>query len=180
MEKLSAKRSRFVEEYLKDFNGSQAAIRAGYRKKSAKEIAARLLTIANIKKAVETGRERISQRVDFQISDIIRELLYIAHLDIRQAFNDDGTLKDVHSIPEATARAISGIDVQETFSGSGPERMATGFIKKIKASDKIRALELLGKYKGMFVERLDVSDSRDRVVHSEPLSDDEWAKKYGR
>lgn len=180
MEELSHKRSRFVEEYLKDFNGTQAAIRAGYSKKTAEIQAAQLLGILKVKKAIEAGRKKISQSVDFQISDIIRELLFIAHLDIRQAFNDDGTLKEVHSIPEATARAISGIDVQETFSGAGQDRVATGFIKKIKASDKIRALELLGKYKGMFVERLDVSDSRDRVVRNEPLPDEEWAKKYGR
>lgn len=180
MEKLSLKRSRFVEEYLKDFNGAQAAIRAGYSKKTAVEQATRLLANVQVKKAVKDGRERISQKVDFEISDIIRELLCIAQLDIRQAFNDDGTLKDVHVIPETVARAISGIDVQETFSGSGSDRVSTGFIKKVKTSDKIRALELLGKYKGMFVERLDVGDSRDRVIRAEPLTDEEWAKQHGR
>ena len=44
MAKLTDKQRRFVEEYLIDLNATQAAIRAGYSVKTAKEIAAQNLT----------------------------------------------------------------------------------------------------------------------------------------
>ena len=40
---LTAKQARFVEEYLVDLNGTQAAIRAGYSPKTAAATASRLL-----------------------------------------------------------------------------------------------------------------------------------------
>ncbi len=40
---LSGKKKAFVEEYLKDYNGTAAAIRAGYSEKSAAQQASRLL-----------------------------------------------------------------------------------------------------------------------------------------
>ncbi|MBF1023486.1 MAG: terminase small subunit, partial [Lachnospiraceae bacterium] len=46
--KLTAKRKRFVDEWLIDFNGTQAAIRAGYSEKTAAATAARLLRNVNI------------------------------------------------------------------------------------------------------------------------------------
>ena len=41
--KLTAKQIRFVDEYLVDFNGTQAAIRAGYSEKTAAATATGLL-----------------------------------------------------------------------------------------------------------------------------------------
>ena len=51
--KLSAKRQRFIDEYCVDFNGTQAAIRAGYSANSANMQAARLLANDNIRKALD-------------------------------------------------------------------------------------------------------------------------------
>lgn len=64
---LSPKRQRFVDEYVIDFNGTQAAIRAGYSPRTAKEQAARLLTNANVKAAVDDRRKSIKKRgVDYR------------------------------------------------------------------------------------------------------------------
>ena len=51
--KNNNKERSFIIEYLKDFNGARAAIKAGYSRKAAKEIASRLLTKANIKESIE-------------------------------------------------------------------------------------------------------------------------------
>jgi len=71
---LKPKQQRFVEEYVIDWNGTQAAIRAGYSKTSAKVTASRLLTKANIKSAINTLRIEIrdacySQAVEAAIND---------------------------------------------------------------------------------------------------------------
>lgn len=64
---LSPKRQRFVDEYVVDFNGTQAAIRAGYAPKAAQEQAARLLSNAIVKEAVEERRKSIRKRsVDYR------------------------------------------------------------------------------------------------------------------
>lgn len=49
---MTPKRQQFVTEYLKDFNGTQAAIRAGYSPRTAKVQAARLLTFATVAEAI--------------------------------------------------------------------------------------------------------------------------------
>lgn len=60
--KLSPKRQRFVDEYVVDFNGTQAAIRAKYAPKSAQEQAARLLSNAIVKAAVEERKKSIRRK----------------------------------------------------------------------------------------------------------------------
>ena len=47
---LTPKQERFCQEYMKDLNGTQAAIRAGYSKETARQQAQRLLTKVYIKK----------------------------------------------------------------------------------------------------------------------------------
>jgi phage terminase small subunit len=55
---LTDKQQRFVDEYLIDLNGAQAAIRTGYSARSAKEQAARLLTDDNIASAVASAMNK--------------------------------------------------------------------------------------------------------------------------
>ncbi len=52
---LTAKRQRFVAEYLIDLNGTQAAIRAGYSPATARAQGSRLLTNVDIQQAVAKG-----------------------------------------------------------------------------------------------------------------------------
>lgn len=46
--KLTKKQENFCREYIRDYNGTQAAIRAGYSPDSARSIASKLLTKDNI------------------------------------------------------------------------------------------------------------------------------------
>ena len=52
---LPAKRRQFVHEYLKDLNGTKAAIRAGYAEHAADQQASRLLTFVKVDAAVRAG-----------------------------------------------------------------------------------------------------------------------------
>ena len=75
MSELEEKQKMFCKEYLVDFNGTQAAIRAGYSKKTANEQASRLLTKVNVqtylKKLIEKRNERTKITQDEVIADII-------------------------------------------------------------------------------------------------------------
>ena len=59
---LNPKQQSFVEEYLKDLNGAQAAIRAGYSPNRAEQTASRLLTNGKVKSAVQKAKAERSER----------------------------------------------------------------------------------------------------------------------
>lgn len=63
MEELNDKQRRFVQEYLVDYNATQAAIRAGYSPKTANVIACENLTKPNIQRAVEERSEQLCKAV---------------------------------------------------------------------------------------------------------------------
>lgn len=70
---LSAKQLRFVAEYLKDQNATQAAVRAGYSKGTAKQQGSRLLTNGDIEAAVNRGLQRVAKRSDITVESLARE-----------------------------------------------------------------------------------------------------------
>lgn len=63
--KLTAKQERFVEEYVKDNNATQAAIRAGYSQKTAEVIASENLRKPKVRDAIAKQREKISKQVEY-------------------------------------------------------------------------------------------------------------------
>jgi phage terminase small subunit len=53
---MNARRRRFVAEYLKDLNATQAAIRAGYSPKTANEQGAQLLANLSVRRRSKRAR----------------------------------------------------------------------------------------------------------------------------
>lgn len=71
---LTPKQQRFVEEYLKDLNATQAAIRAGYSAKTARSVGAENLTKPDVQAAVEAGRKAQSQRCQIDADYVLTRL----------------------------------------------------------------------------------------------------------
>jgi phage terminase small subunit len=163
---LSPKQALFCREYLVDLNATQAAERAGYSAATARAQGARLLTKVDIAAEVERlGAER-EKRTEITADVVLRELLAIARVDIAEAFTDAGTLRPIHEMPEAVRRAIAGIDVYEEYTGRGEERENIGQTKKVRFSDKIRALELLGKHLRLFVDSVELTGKNGGAIQS--------------
>lgn len=74
MGKLTAKQQRFCDEYLIDLNATQAAIRAGYSEKNARNIASENLAKPNIKEYIE---KRMKDKEDALIADQNEVLKYL-------------------------------------------------------------------------------------------------------
>ena len=72
---LTARQSAFVSEYLVDYNATQAAIRAGYSEKTAKEQASRLLSKVNVKQAVKEKQREIMKQMDLRAEDVINDVV---------------------------------------------------------------------------------------------------------
>ncbi len=149
---LSPKQLCFCNEYLVDFNATQAAIRAGYSRKTARSQGQRLLTNVDIQKKIQELIQQQTVRTQIDADKVIKEAGRVALADIVGAFNKDGTIKDIHDIPKDLRRAISGIEVSEIFEGEGKKRKLTGYIKKIKFWSKDKQIEVLMRHLGLFRE----------------------------
>lgn len=73
--KLSARRAKFVDEYILDHNGSAAARRAGYGAVGARVTAHRLLTDANVTAAIDAKKQELAQQYDIDKHRVVNELL---------------------------------------------------------------------------------------------------------
>lgn len=81
---MTPKQQAFVREYLVDLCGTQAAIRAGYSKRSAKEMAHELLQKPEIQAALQAAMAARAARVELEADDVLRDLLTIAKADPRE------------------------------------------------------------------------------------------------
>ncbi|QMV33226.1 terminase small subunit [Ralstonia phage Gerry] len=145
---LSPKMERFVDEYLADFNGTQAAIRAGYAKSGAHVQAARLLNNAKVIKAIQERRDRVAKRFELTRERLIEEYCKLAFSDPRKFFREDGTLKTIPELDDETAAALAHFEVMEEFDGSGENRMQVGYTSKVKWTDKRAALDSIARVMG--------------------------------
>lgn len=82
MKKLGARQKRFCEEYLVDLNATQAAIRAGYKEKTARSQGQRLLKNVDIQKCISELQRRQSERTGITADTVLKELEKIALSDV--------------------------------------------------------------------------------------------------
>ncbi len=178
---LNPRQLAFCREYVIDHNGKQAAIRAGYAEGSAEVTASRVLSNANVKQRIAELEKPAIEKAEVTVERIIQELANIAFFDIRELYDDQGNMKNIHTIPESARRAISGMDVFEEFQGRGDDREQIGLTKKVRMCDKLKALELLGKTNlmNMFTETINhkVNDGCGVLVIPQPMDKDQWSQR---
>ncbi len=72
--KTTPKQKRFIEEYAVDLNATQAAIRAGYAKKTAYSQGQRLLKKVEVEAAIQATLVEVSRRVEVTVDDVVAGL----------------------------------------------------------------------------------------------------------
>ncbi|ENH5964863.1 terminase small subunit [Escherichia coli] len=141
MAKLTDKQELFAREYLKDLNGTQAAIRAGYSEKTANEQASRLLANVNVQKFVAELKSARVEQTGIDAAYVLRRLVEIDQMDVLDILMQNGELKPIKDWPKVWRTTLSGMDVVEMVSAD-----SAALLKKIKWPDKVKNLELLGKH----------------------------------
>ncbi|MCE0931643.1 terminase small subunit [Pseudomonas monteilii] len=141
---MTVKRHRFVAEYLKDLNATQAAIRAGYAKKGAKDQAYQLMQMPEVAEAIKAAMEERNKRLQVDADYVLHRLTEIDQLDLADIFDLDGKLMPIRQWPLIWRQMVKEVD------------MKTG---KVKFHDKLRALELIGKH-------VNVNAFREQVNHT--------------
>ncbi len=140
---LNPRQERFVLEYLKDGNGTRAAIRAGYAASSAAVHAHRLLKNEKVLDKIRAHQDRVQKRNDVTVDKTLRELAELAFFDPIRLFDRKGNLLPLGKMPKG---ARSAIDFNiESVKGGRKVR-----IVRVKTAGKMAALTALGTYLGLF------------------------------
>lgn len=81
---LTAQQRLFVAEYLKDGNATQAAIRAGYSKKSAEQIGYQLLQKTSVAQAIAQQQKASIARTLGGADEVLAQMWQLATFDANQ------------------------------------------------------------------------------------------------
>ncbi len=144
--KLTQQQELFCQEYAVDFNGTQAAIRAGYSKKTAGQISSRLLKDVNI-----LARVRAIQKERFEKLAITQESVLLDLIEIRD-------------------RCMQNIPVKE-WDYDEKKYVETGEYT-FDSKGALNAVTKLGEHLGMFKKKVEHStpdDSKTGIVLMPPI-----------
>lgn len=173
---MTLKQEAFCREYLIDFNATQAAIRAGYAKKSARQTASENLSKPDIQNRISKLAKTVVHRHEVTIERLVQEYACCAFLDPIELFNDDGTMKSLNEMSEAARRSLAGIEITEKNAGTRTDPFMVD-VTKVKIIDKRAALSDLGKYLGMFIDRVDHSSKDGTMATNDKGTPEEYAAK---
>ena len=146
---LTDKQSRFVAEYLVDYNRTRAAIRAGYSRKSAHYAGAHLYKNPRILKEIERRKQLLSEKMELTEDEILEHQQAIARANMFD-YIDAIEKGDMTSISRELGRCIKRLTISDNQFG---QRIT------IELYDKLAALEFLAKTMGM----LDKDRSKDEA-----------------
>lgn len=176
---LSPKRWRFVQEYLKDLNATQAAIRTGYAAKRADQQGYELLSNPEIASVVAKEKDKIAEALECTRGDIMLELQAVAFANLSDfgVWLSDGSLliKEMDDIPKHMLGAIQRVENLKSYDRDG------NLLKeqiKLWLHPKLDALKTLANIKKIDnVQPVTVVDNRQLHVrevinqYSEALDD---------
>lgn len=129
--KLTVKQKAFADYYIQLGNATEAAIKAGYNKKTARQVGSENLSKPYIKNYIDERLEQIS-------SDRIA---------------------DAQEVMEYLTKIMRGQDVEEVIVVEGEGEgcsSARRMDKALNQKDRIKAAELLGKRYSMWTDKVEL------------------------
>ena len=141
---LTLKQQRFADEYIISGNATQAAMLAGYSKKTARSIGQENLTKPDIKKYID---ERLEELESSKIAKQEEILKYLTSL-------------------------MRGEETEQTLRGLGEGEQMIDDIE-VSAKDRIKAAELLGKRYGIWTDKIEQTNRNIEIVVGDWDADDE-------
>ena len=100
-QKLTQKQQRFVDEYIISGNATQAAIKAGYSKKTAKQMGTENLAKPIVKTAIEKRNEEIQSE---KTADMTEVMEYLTSVMRGEQTESVATAKGVYDDVEVSAK----------------------------------------------------------------------------
>lgn len=141
--KLNQKQKRFCEEYVRLGNATQAAIEAGYSKKTAYSQGQRLLKNVEVQNYIAELNEDLKKDSIAGADEVLQFLTSVMREEqTEEVLRLDG----------------EGVQVKETI--------------KVQPKDRIKAAELIGKRYALFTDKKEVEVNDVTFVDDVPEGDD--------
>lgn len=155
MADLLAKHKEFARQFIVDFNATQAAIRSGYSESTAKATAYKILARNDVQAELKRIQAEVEDRDELTREWVEKRLMKVA----------GRCLQEVEILTDKVGRPLTETD------DDGVDRM----ICRFDAAGANRSLELLGKTKRMFVDRIEHAGhfTHEQLITGEGLDDDE-------
>lgn len=153
---LSAKRRAFIEQYLRDFNGTQAAIRAGYSERSARVSACKILARPEVQAEIQRRLAELKMGTD----EVLLRLTEQARAEYAGYLNDDGTVDLQRMLDDGKAHLVRGTkwDRQGNLV--------------VEFYDAQAALVQIGRAHGMFIDKTALTDPSGEHEYSGGFRDE--------
>ena len=146
-------RLKAIDWFMRGYSKAESMRKAGYSESVAKTDTSSVFGRDDVKEEIARRQDRAAQKAQVDANWIIGRLTAIAGADI-------GDLIEVDSegIPTINFNKLTP-DIRAAIGevGSGGGKI------KVKTADKLRALELLGKYLGLFTDRIKIEGDQDLI-----------------
>ena len=151
---VNPRQARFVDEYLVDLNATQAAIRAGYSKRSANQQASDLLALPKIQTLLAERRREMAAEGRLSVAQVLAQLARQSFFDPRRLI-DPVTREPIHlaDLPDDIALCIQGIEIERAMD----QQMVDGELVqtprvtyKLKFVDKGKSVDMLMRHLGLY------------------------------
>jgi phage terminase small subunit len=152
---VTPKQERFVAEYLIDLNATQAAIRAGYRRKNAESVAAHLLKKSQVATAVREGKTRQLAKAELSAARVLEEYRRVAFFNVKALVKPDGSHKQLHELTDEESAALAEYEtiIKNAKAGDGH----VDEVLRPRPWNKLEALRDLAKHFSLLVEKQDIN-----------------------
>lgn len=170
---LTAKQQRFIQELLLDLNATQAAIRAGYSKRTAQEQGSQMLAHPEIKAAIDAAMAKRSEKTEIHAARVLEEIAAMAFYDpadligIARELSGGEECREGEGVIEMNGKryAVSGITSPAHIAGlsENVRRAIVGWSWDrnenftLKLADKSKALDQLARHLSLYNDRIEVS-----------------------
>lgn len=144
---LTAKQKRFCDEYLIDFNATQAAIRAGYSERTAYSQGQRLLKNVEVQKYLQ---ERMAEKEKELIADQNEVMKYLSAVMRRE--KTESVVVTLSKEKSVYVPDANGTMRKQTVKEEIPQVVGI----PARLSDANKAAELLGKAYGIYTDKVDM------------------------
>ncbi|MDD3747732.1 MAG: terminase small subunit [Anaerostipes sp.] len=152
---LTDKQKRFCDEYLIDLNAKQAAIRAGYSEKTAKQIGQQNLTKLDLKEYITKRMEEKDKSLIAEQDEVMKYLTSVMRREKKESVVVTLNKEQSVYVPDD-----NGTPRKQTIKEEIPKIIEI----PARLSDSNKAAELLGKRYSLFTDNVNLSGDMDLKV----------------
>lgn len=175
---MNAKRRRFVEEYLLDLNATQAAIRAGYGAKTARQAGAELMEYVEVKEEIREAINARAARTLVNQDRVLDELAVVSFSNVDDyTVDEDGNLALAEDARPDAMRAIASVKRKRRVIPQKDSEPIVEVEVEYKLWSKPETLRLSGQHLGMYIEKREITLPKGTGVLAVPvpLTDEQWS-----